>query len=160
MKNKKRLPKVSPEAVEISGLFSKLMPLLHRALMDNTRKIDTTLTGQQVRLIGTLAEANRPLKMSELSKQMRISQGTLTENVKRLIKRDLVERRRDLKDDRVVFLCLSKKGQKETKEVKKVMINFFSLLCQGMSQQDKTKFVECYRFITKVIHEFSEKSDK
>lgn len=55
---------------------------------------------------------DKPKSMSEIADYLKITVGTLTTAINRLIKKEYVERRRDINDRRIVLVKLTEKGKK------------------------------------------------
>ena len=73
------------------------------------KEFGITLPGFDV--LAQLERAPRGLSMSELSARLMVTNGNVTGLVNRLIARDLVARRADLKDQRVQVVRLTRKGR-------------------------------------------------
>lgn len=87
------------------------------------------LTGAQGMMMGMIAHQG-PIKMSELSQHMNLSTSTVSEMVNRLEKLDMVIRKRDENDRRIVRVELSetyqKKSSKECGHFEKFASDLFS----------------------------------
>lgn len=75
--------------------------------------------------------------MSEISKDLYITVGTLTIAVDKLIKKGYVLRRRIEEDRRVVIVELTEKGIRATKEHKDFHKEMISSMFEGIDEEDK-----------------------
>lgn len=75
--------------------------------------------------------------MSEVSKDLYITVGTLTIAVDKLIKKGYVLRRRIEEDRRVVIVELTEKGIRATKEHKDFHKEMISSMFEGIDEEDK-----------------------
>ena len=76
-----------------------------------------SITLPQFDVLAELDYAGKPLTMSELSTQLMVSNGNITGVVGRLVRDDFVERLPSPSDRRIQLVTLSKKGNKEFKEM-------------------------------------------
>jgi len=83
-----------------------------RAVDLHSRKLNQgyALTGPQALILKEIAAGNRP-SAGELAKKVSLSQATITDIVKRLEQRGLVNRVRDSKDRRKVILEITEDGK-------------------------------------------------
>ena len=81
---------------------------------------------------------DKPLTMGELQKQLCLSPGTLTGLVDGLVEGELVRRRRDEDDRRLVYLTLSEQGQAFFEDV----INYRAALLQSIIKDKKNIDIE------------------
>lgn len=109
-----------------------------------------SMTPQQLRVLAALDMAGKPLRMSELSEALGVTQGTVTEVTKRLIKLDYLLRERLKKDDRVVCLSLSAQGRAVIRELHQQRYKLFLRVCEGLDPVTRRKFLESHQVILEI----------
>lgn len=77
-----------------------------------------------------------------LSRIMDINPGTISLYVERLVKKALVERRRDEKDRRNWLLLLTRKGKKEYEETCLGSVEYTSTILEVLTQEEQEKLFE------------------
>lgn len=77
------------------------------------------ITGPQMKVLIALHHRPEGVTMRELSDLQMLSHGATTGLVDRMINMDLLERQRSEEDRRVVYVCLSKKGEAIFTEITK-----------------------------------------
>ena len=104
------MPKQTSRDVVISETMQALRRII-KALQDYSQKVSHQfgITGPQLWVLKTLSQ-NGDLALGELSKRMYLHPSTITGLVDRLEKKDLVSRRRDEEDRRVITIHLTSKG--------------------------------------------------
>jgi DNA-binding MarR family transcriptional regulator len=76
------------------------------------------VTYKQYLTLELLAKEERCL-ITQLSKKLNVAMSTMTENGRRLVKKDLVKREKDKADKRKVWISLTKKGKEIVDEINK-----------------------------------------
>lgn len=74
------------------------------------------VTYKQYLTLELLAKEERCL-ITQLSKKLNVAMSTMTENVSRLVKKDLVKREKDEMDKRKVWISLTRKGKEIVDEI-------------------------------------------
>lgn len=97
--------------------------------------------------------SNQPIKMSELSRKLKITTGTLTSSINHLVKKKYVVRERTEKDRRVVFVKLADKGVKAFKHHEKFHRVMVKHILAGLNEDEKEVLT---RALQGVITFFSE----
>lgn len=98
------------------------------------------LTQPQIFTLWQLKE-NGPMTMGEFSKLLSVTHGVATRMVDRLLKKGMVERRRDENDRRVVFISLTMLGTEVTTEV---IADFFAVIkdvFKEVPQRDREEYL-------------------
>lgn len=97
-----------------------------------------------------LIKYHQPCTMGKLAKSMKLSLGSVTQLIDRLIKKDYVKRVRSTEDRRVVFAQLTAKGKKVIKASKKhVDTVAFDMLTRFTESEQKTLLT----FLEKMVKE-------
>jgi DNA-binding MarR family transcriptional regulator len=109
-----------PRQVASDVAISEIMQSLRRifkAIQDYSHEVSNKfgITGPQLWALKTISQ-NESLYLSELSKSMYLHPSTITGVIDRLEKKDLVERNRDQKDRRVIYVQLTPKGKRIVKK--------------------------------------------
>jgi DNA-binding MarR family transcriptional regulator len=146
---------VYPESFEIAKLLFPLAGSLGR-LIRKHKILPAGLTPQQVRILMLVKHAEKGLKISELSKQCAVTQGTMTVAIQRLVSAGLVQKERQAQDGRAVALELSKSGKLLTAQISGEMIGLSHTLCQGMSPKQRRQFSKNLSFVFKHLQQAEE----
>jgi DNA-binding MarR family transcriptional regulator len=134
-----------PEAKAIASVFFPTSTAFLK-LMHESHIVPKDLTPQQMKIIMELSFAGS-LRLSELSKCAAVTHGTMVVAVQKLLKKGLLMKTKDLKDERAVSLTLTSKGKIVSKNIEKETQVLFHTICQGISKVERKKLVECYRFL-------------
>jgi DNA-binding MarR family transcriptional regulator len=102
---------------------------------------------------GTKAEV-RPMKVSEISRQMRVTSPSITQFIKELEACGLVERRVDLTDRRVVGILLTRQGEKVAQQVEALFSATFCGLAEYMGEKESNQLAE---LLSKAFRYFNER---
>jgi DNA-binding MarR family transcriptional regulator len=98
------------------------------------------LTQPQIFTLWQLRE-NGPTTMSELSGMLSVTHGVATRMVDRLLKKGLVERRRDKDDRRVVHISLSRAGEKATDQAVADFMAVVKDVFRDVPQHDREEYL-------------------
>ena len=98
------------------------------------KKFEVTLP--QFDVLSELEHAAEPLTMSELSRELMVSNGNITGVIDRLVTMDLVQRERPEHDRRVQFIQLTKKGTKEFRRMATLHKAWVGDLLTGLNLKD------------------------
>jgi DNA-binding MarR family transcriptional regulator len=141
MKNKR--PK------EISAQLAELLPQMMMQMVrlgDSLPHSAAELTPQQLRVI-TALDAAKTLRMTALAAELGITQSTLTDASKRLIKMGYLLRERSANDDRVVHISLSAKGRNVAGDLKQARLVVFKKICEKLGTENSVKLLHSHRLI-------------
>ena len=102
--------------VAISEVMQSLRRIF-KAIQDYSHEVSSKfgITGPQLWALKTVFE-NESLSLSELGKKMYLHPSTITGLIDRLEKKGYVERSRDQKDRRVIYVQLTPKGKRIVKK--------------------------------------------
>ena len=110
---------ISPKgaSAEVAALF----PAMYRRFRVRGQAIvGSDVTPRMLALLHHLASSG-PLALGEIVEHMHLSKATVTELVNRVEERGLVERMRDERDRRRVFVWLTQEGQRRTRQHPRVL---------------------------------------
>lgn len=97
-------------------------------------QFDVTLP--QFDVLSELEHASAPLTMSELSRELMVSNGNITGVIDRLVTMGLVQRERPEHDRRIQFIQLTNKGSKEFRRMATLHENWVHHLFTGLNLKD------------------------
>lgn len=141
---------------EAANELAKLIPQIMNAMsvaFDKVPPPDITLSPSHMRILYLLEQLNSPVKMSELSSRLGITQGTLSTTIKKLLAKKYASRERSTRDERVVFVTVTAAGKKLLKKNDENLKKIFTIVAQNMSQAGLSKFLEAHRTIVAVLNE-------
>lgn len=111
-----------------------------------------SVTLPQFDVLSELERAGQPLTMSQLSRELMVSNGNVTGVIDRLERSGLVQRRRAEHDRRVQFIELTKKGRKQFDQVAEHHENWLAGL---LSELSLTDMAELQRLLLKARNSVS-----
>ena len=94
-------------------------------------------------LLRTIA-ANGPVRVSDLAEWQSVDKSTITTQVHRLRRRELVERRADPADRRAVLLTATTRGRRTCQRMESTAAAVASSALQGWSQEDQEAFATLF----------------
>ena len=94
------------------------------------------VTLPQFDVLSELEHADRPLTMSELSRELMVSNGNITGVIDRLVRMQLVERRRPDHDRRIQQIALTPAGAREFRRMAGRHAEWVNDMLDGLSQKD------------------------
>jgi DNA-binding MarR family transcriptional regulator len=101
------------------------------------------LTPVDVELLRTIA-ANGPVRVSDLAESQCVDKSTITTQVHRLERRELVERRPDPADRRAVLLTATTRGRRTCQRMEATSAAVTSSALQDWSQEDQEAFATLF----------------
>lgn len=133
----------------IASEISIIMPLVaRRVLLDFFQSVD--ISQSQLLMIMAIHSKGR-CRLSELSREMEISNPTASGIVDRLVQNKYVTRTLDLKDRRAVQITLSLKGTQIAKNFQKtVQKKWYSILIK-LREKDQNDLIRILRDIKKRV---------
>ena len=136
------------DAARLAEIFPRMMTALSQ-ITHAEELIHANLTPSQIKVLNILGVANGPKRMSEIAKELGITQASLTETAKKLVAQGYINRARKVDDDRVVNVTLTPQGEALAIEIKRKIQSYFNLVCDGLEPKDRKKLVESHEFIFK-----------
>ncbi|MDE7312205.1 MAG: MarR family transcriptional regulator [Eubacterium sp.] len=79
---------------------------------------------------------DQPRKMSEIAKIMSVTTGTLTKAVNSLEKKGYVQRRRSEQDKRVVYMMLTKRGERAYRHHERFHQDMIAFILKHVSEEE------------------------
>jgi len=152
---KEKRKSIAPTGSAKSGQQDKLLEVLaqFRVVFKSVRRHyqevqeKTNVSGAQLWALAYVA--NVPAcTVGELARGLAIHQSTGSNLLKRLVKLDLVTRRREGEDQRVVTLHLTAEGKKALKRAPRPLIGVLQQGLMGLSERDPT---DLHRHLEKLI---------
>jgi len=133
---------VKEAAKEVSLLVPKLMMSMKsdRFLRSSVTTHQQMVTIMQINTIG-------PCKISKVSNRMGVSAPTMTGLVDRLQRMGYVERFRDKKDRRIIFVKVTKKGTKLVEELKQTIQKRWEVILEYLTEGERTTYANILRKI-------------
>lgn len=125
----------------IAELWIAMTRLIKKTPQIGGRLVDEyDLTQPQVFTLWQLKESG-PMTMGELSELISVTHGVATRMVDRLLKKGMVERRRDENDRRVVHISLTGLGQRVTADVIEDAMSVLRGVFKDVSQRDREEYL-------------------
>ncbi|WP_409291194.1 MarR family winged helix-turn-helix transcriptional regulator [Peribacillus sp. SCS-37] len=94
---------------------------------------------------------SRECTSTELAEVFEVKKSAITAIINRLWEKDLIERTRDEKDRRVVYLSLTEKGEAMYLEAEERIYLLVESLISRFEQEEIEKFLETYEKLNKVL---------
>jgi MarR family transcriptional regulator, organic hydroperoxide resistance regulator len=138
----------SSDAGRLAEIFPRMMTALSQ-IAPAEELIHRNLTQPQIKVLNVLGFAEGPRRMSEIAKELGITQASLTETAKKLASQGYISRTRDAEDDRVVNVALTPLGANLAAEMKRKIEGYFNFVCDGLEPEDRKRLVESHEFIFK-----------
>jgi len=136
------------DARRLAEIFPRMMGALSQ-LTHAEEMIHKHLTASQLKVLSILGMADGPKRMSELAKDLGITQASLTETAKKLHAQGYISRQRKADDDRVVHVSLTPQGHEQVLDIERKVYGFFQLVCDGLNPKDRKNLVASHEFIYK-----------
>lgn len=143
---------------------SKQIRLLIRQIHQSFLEVLTSelaafnITGPQLLVLRCLKR--EPQRMSDISKQLGLSNSTVSGIVDRLEENGYVRRVRDEKDRRVVLVNFGKKFEEICKEVPILQDNYFDGLLSGMTEEEVHTIIRSLQLLAGHLTEKLEEKKK
>jgi DNA-binding MarR family transcriptional regulator len=136
------------DAERLAEIFPRMMTALSQ-ITQAEELIHENLTPAQIKVLNVLGFAEGPRRMSEIAKELGITQASLTETAKKLAAQGYISRTRKAEDDRVVNVALTPQGEKLAAEMKRKIEGYFNFVCEGLEPKDRKRLVDSHQFIFK-----------
>ena len=133
-------------SAELADLLPRLMMQMVR-LGDSLPSSAAELTPQQLRVMTALDFAPVALRMSGLAAELGVTQSTVTDTVKRLLKSGYLLRERSEDDDRVVHISLSPKGKAVARDLKQARLQAFKKICAKLGPNVSQRLLQGHQLI-------------
>jgi DNA-binding MarR family transcriptional regulator len=136
------------DAKRLAEIFPKMMTALSH-ITHAEELIHENLTPSQIKVLNILGDGDRPKRMSEIAKELGITQASLTETAKKLAGQGYINRARKADDDRVVNVTLTPQGEDLAVKIKKKIVSYFNFVCDGLEPEERERLVASHEFILK-----------
>lgn len=97
--------------------------------------------------------AGEGITMSELAKRLRVSRGVATRMVDLLLERNLLQRKRDPRDRRVVTVYPTRRGRKVFHDTREDIIAHMKTTLRHLSPADRSRLLDLFRYINAGMQE-------
>ena len=123
-----------------------------RAVDLHSKKLERQvgLTVPQILVLQALGEANGP-SVSELARQVSLSQATVTSILDRLAGKKLLQRRRDTADRRVVTVSLTAAGRRRARELPHLLQEDFVSRFDGLESWEQSMLTAAVQRIAAIL---------
>lgn len=135
---------------EIIALFKEIREAVKKTMISNFKNSD--LTSSQWMLLGLLLK-NGKMKMSDLSKNMGLSNSTVSGIVDRLEKQGYVVRIRDEKDRRKVYVEITYKFHEVAKKSHMSIEKSIEKKLKNITEEEINKVIEGLKILKKIFEE-------
>jgi DNA-binding MarR family transcriptional regulator len=144
---------VSNEAVKkIAGNIFGVLPLLRKRLLHiDALQAEHGIPLSHVQVLSMLAETGS-MSVSEISKRLGIAKPNITPLVDRLIEINLVERKRDTVDRRVVNIEILDDGRKKLDAIHKTIVDQVTEWSVNVPESDYIDLANALITITRVLN--------
>ena len=130
--------------------LENLIPVLikHFQISEPHKVYGIKITLRQYLALDALAKKGR-CTITDLSKSLKIALSTATELVNRLTKSHFIERKKDLKDRRIVWLDLADTGLKILKKVNVRKQQQVALLLEKLSEHNRDTLINILEVVSR-----------
>jgi DNA-binding MarR family transcriptional regulator len=136
---------------QITTVLLAMLPLFQKKLFrgDGTDENRGIIHSQTHILI--LLQQQKAMPISEIGKQLLISPSNMTPLIDKLIDEDLVVRRPDKKDRRVINVAITRRGLEHLDALYKAKLDSFKTKLSNLSDDDLSLLLSSLQNILKVI---------
>jgi len=135
---------------EIDILIPEIMKKMEFKSLTEILGIDINLTLSQFHVLMSVVY-NDGCPISTLSKSMSLSPGTMTGLVERLEKKDLLIRKHDQSDRRVVTVWLTEKGNDCISNFQRKRTEFLKIILIKMGKENRDMFISLLRTTDEIL---------
>ncbi|SDJ76793.1 MarR family winged helix-turn-helix transcriptional regulator [Sediminibacillus albus] len=125
--------------IEIYELLKEIQQLMKKDL--RKEMADNNLTPLQIMIIHLLGEKNR-LKVSEISRKMNLANSTISGVLDRLEQQGYIQRKRDDKDKRIVYILLTEKAEALQTSVYGLVHSYLNNMVKGASDEEIEQIIK------------------
>lgn len=124
-------------------LYRLLAELLNRKL---NRTVLDSIRGEYGVLRYLVYEQDR-VSAGVLTSQLHVVPGRMTDILKSLEKKGLIERRRDEKDKRRVYVCVTPQGKKQARKMRSYIRKEYQGMFQLLGQRDTEELIRLLKIV-------------
>ncbi|ARJ38959.1 MarR family transcriptional regulator [Sporosarcina sp. P21c] len=144
---------------ELFSRFEELFWQVTRNMGQIWKKIfDEHFPGSQSHLVFTL-ERRGTMRMSELASALNLTAGAVTSASDKLIEHGYVERFRDEKDRRVVYLKITDKGRETMSELRTQGRQTMKTVFAHLTEEELQQFIDTFEEASSVITTIREENN-
>ena len=131
--------------------LDNLFPVLikHFQISDPHKLFGIKVTLQQYFTLNILVKKGRCM-VSDLSKNLGVALSTMTELVNRLAKKQFVKKIKDLKDRRIVWINLTKKGAKIIQEINRRKQEHILSILEKLTEKERKLLIDILERVSQV----------
>ncbi|MCX7835526.1 MAG: MarR family transcriptional regulator [bacterium] len=144
---------MSEQIDRLMAAFPVLMSSMHRYGASFARERELSVAQFKALL---LLEHHGPLSMSELAHLLSISPSTASLTTERMVKHNLVKRRHDLPDKRMVRVHLSAAGAAYLAAHREHARDVFRQTLERLSAEDRKRYIDAWEFLVHVTQKVTE----
>jgi len=139
--------------------LDNLFPVLikHFQISDPHKLFGVKVTLQQYLALNILIKKGRCM-VSDLSKNLGVALSTMTELVNRLVKKQFIKKTKDLKDHRVVWVNLTKKGLEIIQEINRKKQEHILSILEKLTKKERRILIDILERIYQVAEKVEIKS--
>ncbi|OPX29500.1 MAG: hypothetical protein B1H08_03710 [Candidatus Omnitrophica bacterium 4484_171] len=132
--------------------LDNLLPVLieHFQISDPHKLFGIKITLQQYLALNILIKKGRCM-VSDLSKSLGVALSTMTELVNRLVKKQFVKKIKDLKDRRIVWINLTRRGLKIIQEINKKKQRHILSILEKLTQRERQILIDILKRISQTV---------
>ncbi|MER5480718.1 MarR family transcriptional regulator [Streptomyces sp. NPDC002734] len=131
------LPELDTDPMQLIGRINRSAALLRQAEEAPLRRAG--LTRAEFELLGALRRTGRELTPGDLARETFSSGAAVTKRLKQLAERDLVDRRADARDRRVVLVRLTEAGRETVDAVLPQQLSFEADVLSGLADDERDR---------------------
>jgi DNA-binding MarR family transcriptional regulator len=141
------------EAYDLAKLAPAMMSNIIRVV--NRSGIQETIgfTLEQIKLL-IILNYSGPVRLSFLTHEVGVTQGSMTVMVQRLIKKKVLSKSVDPTDKRAVLVHLTSHGETYCQKIYDHFTTLFNEICQDLSQKQRQDFVKSYETLVRIYKDF------
>jgi len=131
--------------------LDNLLPVLvkHFQIPDLHKLLGIKVTFQQYLALNILIKKGKCM-VSDLSKNLGVALSTMTELVDRLAKKQFVEKIKDLRDRRIVWINLTEKGARIIQEINKKKQRYILNILEKLTEKERRLLIDILERVSQV----------
>ena len=139
-----RLESVSADNTDRKIVIAQMIRLIHSISRkfgnEMTKIMKGRVSASQFIMLRFLKQCG-PAKVSQISRKMQLTPSAITFMTKDLLERDLIERQRDTKDRRVVYISITQEGLEVVEEIEASIRQSTEILLSNLTNLDLSNIV-------------------
>lgn len=140
---------------------SKKIKRLDEIMLKTAQKLNEKLDGDfeltpQQFVIMVILQRRNEITSSDLAKELNVKPSAITAIIDRMIKNNFVKRKRNEKDRRIVWICMTNEGQTILKETNRKREKIFKSYLSQFSEEEMNQMIKLSEKLFKIIEEEGE----